>query len=45
MKPESEVFVSEYEEPGSLNGNLNGDFSERSEDLRVPNEGLSSSFS
>lgn len=45
MKPESDVFVSEYEETGGLNGNLNGDFSEQSEDLRFPNEGLSSSFS
>lgn len=45
MKPESEVFVSEYEEPGSLNGILNGDFSEQSEGLRVPSEGLTSSFS
>lgn len=40
MKPESEAFVSEFEELGSLNGIHNGDLSEQSESLKVPTEGI-----
>lgn len=39
MKTESEVYVSENDEQGSLNKILNGDISERSENLKVAAEG------
>lgn len=39
MKTESEVYVSENDEQGSLNKILNGDISERSENLKFAAEG------
>ncbi|KAI5655474.1 hypothetical protein M9H77_32661 [Catharanthus roseus] len=40
MKTESEVYVSENDEQGSLNKILNGDISERSENLKFAAEGI-----